>query len=219
MVVNSKLFIIAPVLLFYSLQAAAVEKINGVLQAYWLPIWDEQNVNHPILSLRFLRQEKGHDKIGAIDLEQATLNKEFVEKNFQKVPSEFFKYREGYVNQSGVLAYRNIQVFTECDSKITKADFVSFTAGKNEKLKGDIAQCGSWPYLLSYSLKSQYKNRYLKSAPDGNAPDSYLISDSLTKIKSLEHGWFYVANYDESKANGIGDHRGYIESKYLDPIN
>ncbi len=82
-------------------------------------------------------------------------------------------------------------------------------------------ECGAFPYLISYQLKDGIDNVTLKDKPeaDGKVISRVDNQHSLIKLKSINSQWLYVAEYDASKLDLLGDKKGYVEYRMLEPLN
>lgn len=202
--------------------AVYATEVTGVLQAYWLPDWDKNNVNHPELLLRLLKvDEKGTVK-EIVNLKKSNLDEEFIIGHFHATPNEFYKFHEGYVNQPGTLKYNNFVKSGECGGNVANASYLDFTPlDANVKVNSLIGQCDPHPYKLIYRLKDNIKSISLKERPDPSSKTirEFNSDDTITKIKTIDSKWFYVANYDEGQKDDIGESKGYIESDKLAPLN
>lgn len=219
-----KKIIIFILLSLLSVTSSAEDKntISGILQAYWLPDVDESLTNKPSLELRFFTfNEKGSfDKV--IDINKKNLSGDFIKTTFAVVPDEFLRYKEGHVEQSGLLRLSHFKSFTECDSVIYTADYVDFKPQDGgpelSKLSGF---CGPYPYQLFYMLKPALEKTTLSDKPDNGGKAIAVVTheELLVKIKTISPQWYYVAVVDDSKADDTGDVKGYIRASDVDLSN
>lgn len=218
--VSNKL-LLPSLVFFFSFKVFANTAMPGFLQAYWMPVWEDNN-NDPALMFRFFEVNDTNKVVKVINLSGSSLNEKLVNEKFYNIPKEFFKFHEGYVNQYGKLDYGSISVYEECDNKIFNAKLIAFTPFRNPPdINPDEKGCDSYPYLLTYQLKDGVNKIYLKSKPIADASNlvEILSGNSLVKIKTLDNGWYYVANYDESKPGAIGVSKGYVKADELAPVN
>lgn len=216
------IFITLSFFIFCSVKAFASETMTGILQAYWQPDWTTNNVNNPELLLRLLKvDEKGNLK-ETVNINKTGLNERFIRAHFHATPNEFYKFHEGYVNQAGILKYDNFVKSGECGGNVANANYVDFTPlDVNVKVNSLIGQCDPHPYKLIYRLKDNIKSISLKESPNTSSKTirEFNSDYTITKIKTIDSKWFYVANYDEGQKDDIGENKGYIESDKLAPLN
>ncbi|HCM61809.1 MAG TPA: hypothetical protein DIT05_04570 [Morganella sp. (in: Bacteria)] len=214
-------------LLVTSVSVQAKEQIfNGILQAYWLPVWsDDGKQNKPELSYRFfVINDKNMDK-RVINL---SAEKQF-QGLFEKQNPVFISEKFGHAEISGALTLRDLHVESECNSPVYNAEGISFVS-KNISKKYKVTDvrtmekiqtCNAYPYLLSYTVKPEAGAVFLKNKPQKTAADIRQIKpDSpLILIKKTDPQWLYVAEYDPQGDMLSGKIRGYIELKNLQPVN
>ena len=203
---------------------------GGIFQAYWKAEWnDDATVNTPQLGFRYFPAEESLKKVKVIDILMDGSNQEkiaFIKSHFQNIPDNFLRFKEWYVNQKGDLTVKEIKHYIECDTDNYIADFVSFTpalpkfSGKTDDNTGCVYG-GSFPYLTSYTLKSDAKSGQLKREPNDNAETSYTFThdNSVVKIKTINKEWMYVSLYDLTKPDLLSDKRGYIKFSDVEPLN
>lgn len=210
-------------LLVTSVSVQAKEQIfNGILQAYWLPVWgDDGKQNRPELSYRFfVVNDKNMDK-RVINLSD---EKQF-QGLFEKQNPVFISDEFGHAEMSGALTLRELHVVSECNSPVYNAEGVSFISKKYKatdvRAMEKIQTCNAYPYLLSYTIKPEAGAVFLKTKPQKTAADIRQIKpDSpLILIKKTDQQWLYVAEYDPQGDMLSGKVRGYIELKNLQPVN
>lgn len=212
-------FLIA--LMAFSFQSLADTVKNGVLQAYWLPQWNN-GLNTPKFELRFFPFSDNGKQGKVINIENSATKEDFFKDNFESYSGDFFKVKEGHIEQSGVIRLKQINKIQECDSTVWQAKMVSFERNnKNLKVKEQSGECGSYPYLISYQLKDGVDTITLRDKPETEGKVIYRIDNqhSLIKLRNVNSKWLYVAEYDASKENLIGEHQGYIEYSNIEPLN
>ena len=213
--------IILIILLSFPLVSLAASVKNGVLQAYWLPIWKD-SVNSPELQLRFfvLSNEGKQQKI--INIDSGPVNKAFIKENFRKSTDDFLNFKEGHIEQAGRVSLVDITSTNECDSRIWHAKIIEFEAMKaNLKLDEGIVDCNRFPYLITYQLKEGIDTIDLLDQPNVSAKQVGAVNNQHTfvKIKTINPEWLYVAVYDASKKDLVGWPRGYVKQEDLTPVN
>lgn len=216
-----KLYFFLIALIAFSFQTLADTVRNGVLQAYWLPQWNN-GLNTPKFELRFFPFSDNGKQGKVINIDSSTTNETFVKDNFESYSDDFFKFKEGHIEQSGVIRLKKINKTQECDSTVWQAKMVSFVRNnKNLKVEEQSIECGSYPYLISYQLKDGVDTVTLRDKPENDGKVIYRIDNqhSLIKIRNVNSKWLYVAEYDASKENLIGEHQGYIEYSNIEPLN
>lgn len=216
-----KLYFFLIALIAFSFQTLADTVRNGVLQAYWLPQWNN-GLNTPKFELRFFPFSDNGKQGKVINIDSSTTNETFVKDNFESYSDDFFKFKEGHIEQSGVIRLKKINKTQECDSTVWQAKMVSFVRNnKNLKVEEQSIECGSYPYLISYQLKDGVDIVTLRDKPENDGKVIYRIDNqhSLIKIRNVNSKWLYVAEYDASKENLIGEHQGYIEYSNIEPLN
>lgn len=209
-------------MLFSAHVLATDSKEEGFLQAFWLPDWNDNNINNPSLELRFFSYNKTGKLEKVIEIDKKDLNVKFVKDKFNNIPDEFLRYKEGHVEQRGELTFSHFIVTKDCDANTYSANYVAFTPdNKSTPLSQEIKSCGSYPYQLSYMIKEGQPTIMLKDKPndDGKKIAVAPADKPLIKIKTIDDNWYYVAVYDDSKPESMGDVRGYIKSSVLDPMN
>jgi len=190
----------------------------GTLQAYWLPEW-HGNVNFPTLQLRFVTDDKDNaHKI--ININMSDVPREFIARHFTQLSDDFFKYKEGHIEQYGMLKINNLKVTTECDNNVYQAELVGFTAQPIKKVWAEKG-CDSYPWLITMRLKQGVKESELLSRPEQGSQSVAMVYSQtpLIKIKSINKEWFYMATYDESQPDLMGSLSGYIPANRLEPVN
>lgn len=216
-------------ILCHAVQADTVMK-NGVFQAYWKAEWnDDATINTPQLGFRYFPVEPSLKKIKVIDILMDGSEGDkiiFIKNHFHRIPANFLKYKEWYVNQKGDLTVKQIKHYIECDTDNYIADFVSFTPAppKTNEKTDDNTGCvygGSFPYLTSYILKSDKKSGQMKAEPNDNAKTNYTFTrnESIVKIKTINKEWMYASVRDPTKADLLSDRRGYIKFSDVEPLN
>ena len=136
-----------------------------------------------------------------------------------KVSDEFFEYKEGHVEQYGMLELDNLKVTTECDNNVYRATFINFTAQQINKASVDKG-CDSYPWLITLRLKQGIQESELFTQPESGSQSAATVSAQtpLVKIKTINKEWIYVANYDESLPDLTGSLSGYIPANRLEPV-
>lgn len=208
-------------LMAFSFQSVADTVKKGVLQAYWLPQWND-GVNTPRFELRFFPFSDDGKQNKVINLDSSEIKEPFVKKIFEPHSTEFFKTKEGHIEQSGVIKLKDINNTHECDSSVWQAKMVSFEKNNDIfKIDERNEECGAYPYLISYQLKDGIDNVALKDKPDADGKVISRVDNqhSLIKVRSVNSQWLYVAEYDASKLDLLGDKKGYVEYQKLEPLN
>lgn len=209
---------------------------EGYLQAYWFPQWSaDGKVQSPYIMMRFFATDKANarnfylyeskDKQGVKDNFDEHKTERFIKNNFKNIPDEFFKYKEGHVEQAGNLVYSNVTIIHECNSKQKYVKFFSFIA--NQMQTGDVTQlesqsgCNAEPYTVMFTLKEGKQPVYLKSEPSDQSRNSNNkpVELPLVKIKTVNSEWVYVALYDASKPESRSQTTGYLKLSDLDVAN
>lgn len=209
-------------LLSLSVQPALAnpQTFNGVLQAYWLPIW-HNDVNQPQLTYRFFPDAASAAKGKVINLRHPALDL----KRLQQDHPEFVAQRQGHVEYYGTLKVDESTAYNECGLDFYEAQQAVFTPQAPQPF--DIEQlekqsgCQSYPWLLSYQLKENAAAVVLRAAPDSNAEAVARLSGDrpLVQIRQVNADWLQVAVYDAAKQPPLGNTRGYIELRHLQPLN
>ncbi|EPB6698059.1 hypothetical protein ACSABO_004196 [Escherichia coli] len=215
-------------LLSVSLQAAVQEIRQGILQAYWQPVWNEDGTQSvPHLKYRYIASPDGSDvdKVIAINSHDSDLNVNHLSRYFDNVPQNFITFREGHVERAGVISVTDIRRTTECDHNYYQATLIAFTPSEAtsfdlDKLEKN-AGCESYPYAVTFMLKEQSEGEHFKLAPEDNAKDADIIPAALPliKIKTINAHWIKAAVYDETRPGLIGIPGGYVKIDNLEPIN
>ncbi|WP_334642659.1 hypothetical protein [Klebsiella aerogenes] len=227
--------IILPVLLlFMSFGILAEQRLeHGVLQAYWKAQWsDNATINVPALGFRYYwLDDQGNLKKVIHIYMKGTMKEQlaFIRQNFSEIPENFIRFREWYVNQSGSLLVNNVAQYAECNSENYSAVLLSFVPVQNKPLpnmddmNAQISCCGDgrYPWLTTYHLHHEWNKDSFKEWPDDNANNTYSVmrDDVVIKIRTINKFWIYAALYDDSKADGMSEKRGYIRVSHLKPDN
>ncbi|GAA3601408.1 hypothetical protein GCM10023078_31140 [Gibbsiella greigii] len=201
---------------------------HGVLQAYWLPVWNDNGTkNTPQLKYRYfvLNHKNDVEKVINIDSNNEKSFISRLEKHFHNVPKSFTDFKEGHLEQAGSLAVDHLKSVKECDHNYSGATLINFLP--TPQLHFDIdkmeknAGCESYPYIISYSVSPEINELYFKESPNPTAKDTAAIPNgvSLVKIKTINKDWIQAAVYDESKPGLTGVPEGYVELKKLKPVN
>jgi len=206
----------------------------GVLQAYWLPVFnDDGSQAEPELLLRFLDTSNAQKKI-VVDLYKernadGPQNSVFgkpediarIRHDFATIPDNFFRFKEGHIEQNGVLTQSGFFSQVECDHRYYYAKFVAFKpvtkSGDYTQEIGELAGCGGQPWQVGYQVNPAKGKVYLKARPDMNSQNLVPLTtdDSVIKIRTIDAEWLYVAVYDAGKPDSMSDRRGYIRKSAL----
>ncbi|AUX73789.1 hypothetical protein [Erwinia pyrifoliae] len=224
----------------YANDSEANEKnIEGILQAYWFPaVNDDGSEGKSELMLRFLdgssqTSPKVIDLFKTKNREGLPENSNFtdartialIKKEFIAIPDNFFRFKEGHIEQAGSLTLSSELENVECDNKNYYAHFISFKAtASGQHNAEDIARrsgCGGYPWLQRFSKNLNKETVTFKSQPDAKSKVVYTVTtdDTVVKIKSINAEWIYAAIYDESKPEMSGNIRGYILKSDLSLLN
>ncbi|EIE3256420.1 hypothetical protein LDH75_003903 [Escherichia coli] len=223
-----KLIATSLLLLSVSFQVTARDIKQGILQAYWLPVWNEDGTQStPHLKYRYIVSGNGSDVEQVIEINNADsgLNVSSFNRYFDNVPQNFMIFREGHVERAGAVSLTNIKRNTECDHNYYQASLVAFTPSRNQAFNLDEleknAGCESYPYIVTFTLKGQAKGVHFKSSPEESAEDSDIIpvNSPLIKIRTINARWIEAAVYDENKPGLIGTPGGYVRIDNLQPVN
>ena len=226
-------FLIASFTIFIGGANASQSLEQGILQTYWKASWnDSATVNTPVLGFRYFYFDTKQKKEKVIDIVlsgEQYQQIDFIKKNFKNIPSNFFQYKEWYINQTGILTVDRIKHYVECNANNYTAKLVKFSpdlssqSPQTDKFE-TLASCGQngrYPYLTGYHLKPGLDNVWLKSSPDDNASNAYTASSdkSLVKIKTINSQWIYAAFYDYTRDDRLSEQKGYIKLSDLVPDN
>lgn len=222
-----KPFIIITTLLLASLTARAEQTLHqGILQAYWLPVWsDDGQRNTPALKYRFFVTTDGDNVAKVINLNKQDAEPEQLQRYFSFIPSAFFSWKEGHIERTGVITVDKLTASTECDHRYFSANMVRFSpAGKTAVNTSQLeknAGCEAFPWMMTYTLKAGLTHKYFKQQPDAGAKDLQPVPPGtpLVKIKTINSHWIQVAVRDENKPGLLGEAGGFIKLDDLQPIN
>lgn len=201
---------------------------EGVLQAYWLPVWNKNATqNTPQLTYRYFILQNGTHVESVVNLELDKNENTFslINKYFTNIPEEFFKFKEGHIERAGSISVENIEKHKECDHDYYNAKMVNFTP--KEDYRFDINRlekesgCEAYPYVVTYTLKPESEGQHFKQAPNMTSKDMQPIPSDwpLIKIKTINDRWIKVAIYNKDSVGFIGEHKGYVEINHLQPMN
>jgi hypothetical protein len=224
-----KTFVIITTVFFASLSTAAEQTLHqGILQAYWLPIWsDDGQRNTPELKYRYFVTTDGDtvEKVINLNVDKKDAESEPLTRYFSHIPSEFLTWKEGHIERAGAITVDKLTGSTECDHRYFTGELTHFKpADKNaidtDKLEKN-AGCEAFPWMMTYTLKSGIENKYFKQQPDAGAKDLQPATPGtpLVKIKTINPNWIEVAVRDEDKPGLLGEARGFIKLNDLQPIN
>ena len=211
-------------------ERAALLSYQGVLQAYWLPVWsDDGKKNNQEINIRFFIYEKNKKQWQVINNENHKSAEfdvvSYIKKTFLKLPDDFLKYQEGHIEQYGFLTVRDLTAYVECDHKYHHAQFVNFTPQRHKVINvaelESAAGCERYPYIMTYTVRPGNSLRHFKLAPSELAEDGEVIpvNTPISKIKTINENWIYAANYDAHSPGLAGRVRGYINKKDIIPVN
>ncbi|WP_156322218.1 hypothetical protein [Winslowiella iniecta] len=213
-------------------ERAALLSYQGVLQAYWLPVWsDDGKKNNPEINIRFFIYEKNKKQWKVINIDNGKHKSagfdvvSYIKRFFLKLPDDFLKYREGHIEQYGVLTVKDLRTYVECDHKYHDAQSVNFTPKWHKVINIDelesTAGCERYPYIMTYTVRPGNSLRHFKLAPSEQAENGEVIpvNTPISKIKTINENWIYAANYDAHSPGLAGRIRGYINKKDIVPIN
>jgi hypothetical protein len=213
---------------------------QGILQAYWAPSWnDDGSKDTPKLVLRFFAQNSAHhtDFIAIFynkkDSDNNILDDDFeneqiismIKRSFSHIPDNFFRFKEGHIEQYGSATYTEAFSNTECQDREHFAHFINFIKGGDQSINinelENSAGCNPAPYMEAYTLKHKDAGVHFKSAPNKNSADGALIplEESLIKIQTIDSDWVYVAVFDDNSPELQGKVRGYVLQQDLQPMD
>lgn len=224
-----KTFVIITTVFFASLSTAAEQTLHqGILQAYWLPVWrDDGQRNTPELQYRYFVTTDGDnvEKVINLNVDKKDAGSEQLTRYFSPIPSEFLTWKEGHIERAGVITVDKLTGTTECDHRYFTAGMKHFSPGDKTAIDTNKiekkAGCEAFPWMMTYTLKSGLKNKYFKQQPDSGAKDLQPVTPGtpLVKIKTISANWIEVAVRDEDKPGLLGEARGFIQLNDLQPIN
>lgn len=198
---------------------------NGVLQAYWLPVWNNEGTKSTAeLKYRYfvLNTSGKIDKVINVTFAD---NDAIINRAFSHLPPSFLKYSEGHAEQAGQLIIEGLKVQPECDRSLYSAKGVTFTpiagqlsVAKNLELS---AGCEAYPWAVTYTLKAGLEGQHFKQQPEATAKDLQPVppEQPLIKIETIDSNWIRAAVVDQSKNDLIGELQGYLRLDTLQPIN
>lgn len=207
---------------------AQSSQLNGVLQAYWLPVWDQNGLEYTSqLKYRYFVSDNGEKAERIINLyaDKNTSAEAQLNHYFSSVPPAFLTWKEGHIEQAGALSVDNLMTSTECDHRYFSARMVHFNPADKPSVDIHIleknAGCDAFPWIMTYTLKAGLENKYFKQQPDAGAKDLQPVppGSPLVKIKTINSHWIQVAVRDENKPGLLGEAGGYIKLDDLQPIN
>jgi len=224
--------------------------LRGVMQAYWLPVWNEETEeNDKYLRFRFapdvdnlsslpklheggkliqpvyinlqppVETAKGKEAI-AFFTNDAMF--EQVKKDFEIIPDNFFRYREGHIEQPGTLLIDHYLSENICDRRSFFAQLLAFAPQKNTFSAATLAErfaaeagCGrALPYEEGFSVDAPEDIEVaLKAAPDEKSETLRLLlaGEAVIKIETVNDLWLKVSLYDQP------DVKGYLLRSQLIP--
>lgn len=210
-------------LLFVSGLSMAKETLyNGVLQAYWMPVWNG-TVNTPQLKYRYMSLNKNRELIGVYNLDIDSEN--LLRRYFKNIPDHFYTFREGHIEQGGSITLEQTERIPECGHVSANARMLSFTpenvpAFNLDKLEKS-AGCESYPYAVTFIVKPESAPVYFKKQPNNHAENGQIIprNTPLIRVKTIDSHWVQVAIYSERAPGLAGNPVGFVEIDKLAPVN
>jgi len=153
------------------------------------------------------------------------LKKALPEQYFSRLPSEFKKYSEGHVEQTGDITIDGLQKHIKCDQPIYSANMISFlplttslpTIAALERSAG----CELWPWAETYILKDAVDSTYLKRRPEHDAPNILAVNPTqpLIKIQTINNEWIRAAILDVKNGGPMRKTEGFIKLDALQSVN
>lgn len=154
-------------------------------------------------------------------LEVSRLAADLVEK-VEEVPENFFRYREGHIEQPGVLTFQGLSSLIECDAPYTFVEFESFaplamtdeTRVFTEHVLAEPQRggCGSEkPWEESFML-GDGQAIYAEPSEESDileTPSTVVV----IKIRTFDDRWIEVYAYGDTAV------RGFVRSEALEPVN
>jgi len=215
--------------------------LTGIMQAYWLPVWNEEaKENDKYLQFRFSPDkdnllslpglyengklvqpihiglqppvEIGEGRSAVVFFTNDEMFEQ-VKKDFQNIPDNFFRYREGHIEQPGTLLIDRYLSDKACDRRSFFAQLLAFAPQKNTLPAATLAErfeaetgCGrAAPYEEGFSVDApEGVEVSLKVAPDENSETLRLLmaGESVTKIETVNDSWLRVRLYNQPAVKG-----------------
>ncbi|WP_312689263.1 hypothetical protein [Kosakonia sp.] len=208
-----------------ALPAMAAQTLkNGVLQAYWLPVWNNEGTKSTAeLKYRYFVLTPAGKVDKVINVTFAD-NDAIVKRAFSQLPPSFMKYSEGHAEQAGQLTIDGLKAQPECDRHLYSAKAVKFTPTAGQapvKNLETAAGCEAYPWAVTYTLKTGLADQHFKQQPEATAKDlqPVLPEQPLIKIETVDGDWIRAAVLDQSKSDLIGEPQGYLRLETLQPVN
>lgn len=218
-----KKYISILMLIFVSGLSMAKETLrNGVLQAYWMPVWNG-TVNTPQLKYRYMSMNKNHELNGVYNLDMDSEHS--LKRYFKNIPDHFYTFREGHVEQGGSITLEQIEKIPECGHVSANARMLNFTPESAPVFNLDklekSAGCESYPYAVTFIIKPEPEPVYFKKQPNNHAENGQIIprNTPLIRVKTIDPHWVQVAIYSERAPGLAGNPVGFVEIDKLTPVN
>ncbi|WP_143468284.1 hypothetical protein [Kosakonia pseudosacchari] len=221
-----RIFIASVFCMLWSLNGIASQTFHqGVLQAYWLPVFNDDGIKKTAqLKYRYFVINNAGKVEKTINVNINNGERQ-LEKYFPRLPSTFKQFSEGHTEQSGQITIDTLKKQTECDRPLFSANAMSFSPISTPSPSVDTleraAGCESWPWAETFILKEGVKDLHLKSQPDDGAKNLQVIKSAqpLIKMKTVNEKWIRVAILDEKNGGPVQKTEGYIRLNELQPIN
>ncbi|MEN3753052.1 hypothetical protein ABC733_11190 [Mangrovibacter sp. SLW1] len=198
---------------------------QGVLQAYWLPVWnDTSTVNTPELHYRYFVLSANHHAEKIVNLDKQN-SEALLTRYFSPVPENFLKFKEGHLERTGTAVINHLSSNTECDHQYYSGQLSKFTVGTQQHFDINVlenaAGCEARPYRLLYTLKSGITDAYFKRDPDVSAKNGVMITAdmAIVTLERVNQQWIKAAQYDANQPDSVGKKQGFILLGQLQPLN
>ncbi len=215
--------------------------LTGVMQAYWLPVWnDETEKNDKYLQFRFAPDannlsslpklyEDGKlitpvvidlgpaaetdEGMGAIAFFTNETVFEQIRKDFQTIPDNFFRYREGHIEQTGTVLIDRYLSDKACDRRAFFAQLLAFAPQKSTFAPATLAKrfdaeagCGGRPpYEETFSVMApDNAGIALKAGPDEESETLRMLdaNEQIVKVDTVNDLWLKVSLFSQPDVQG-----------------
>lgn len=144
------------------------------------------------------------------------VNTKLVKEVFKQIPSSFWQYKEGILEQPVTITINQFKAEGECDYRYYYAHLVKVTAIENttDTIKEKKEGCNSYIFDTTFLVQSKDGYTNLRSEPNSKAKIIKQLSNDSTvkKIKTIG-SWYYI---DVLKASGESTNiLGYIHKSQL----
>lgn len=203
-------------------------KLTGLLKAQWgkdlasetnskklylhfFPLI-EQTALFPVINDQYKNSNK---MISINNQESQQHNEKLIKQNFKNIPTSFWQYKEGMIQQPVTITMTNFSATDDCDYRYYYAQSVTIETAANigKVTEEKTATCNSYLFNDNYLIQSKEGYTNLRQAANSTSiiikqlPNNTLVN----KIKTAGN-WYYVNVLDTDKKTDL---YGYVHKGQL----